>query len=92
MIFNSKFLDQIIFYSFRLLNDTGLCGALRAMRILALEFLSATKKGSKRREAKCSRRDTQSCGELFFSPVSVKIYFVFFNLPTFVRNFTEEKF
>ena len=45
------------------LTDTGLCGAIR---IIALEFLSEIKKGSrKRRGAKCPRGDTQSCGELF---------------------------
>ena len=36
--------------------DTGLCGAFRATRILALEFLSQNEKRSrKRRGAKCPR-------------------------------------
>ena len=49
------------------LTDTGLCAALRAMQILALEFISKYEKRSrKRRGAKCPRGDTQSCGELFF--------------------------
>ena len=40
----------------------------RAMRILALEFIYKNEKRSrKRRGAKCPRRDTQSCGKLFFS-------------------------
>ena len=38
------------------------------MRILALEFIYKNEKRSrKRRGAKCPRRDTQSCGKLFFS-------------------------
>ena len=41
---------------------------LRAIRILALEFISKNEKRSRNmREAKCPRGDTQSCGELFFS-------------------------
>ena len=40
---------------------------LRAMRIFALEFISKNEDLSrKRRGAKCTRGDTQSCGELFF--------------------------
>ena len=56
-----------------LLSDTGLCGApLRAMRILALEFLSKNEKRSrKRRGAKCPRKGHTACGELFFGAVSV---------------------
>ena len=39
------------------LSDTGLCGAFRAMRILALEFVSKNENRSrKRRGAKCPRK------------------------------------
>ena len=49
------------------LSDTGLCGALKAMQIFALEFLAKNEEVSrKRRGAKGPRRDTQSCVEMFF--------------------------
>ena len=38
---------------------------LRAMQILALEFLSKNKKGSRKRRGPKCLRNTQSCGELF---------------------------
>ena len=56
------------------LTDTGLCEAVRATRILALEFVSKMRSGVKRgAERDVHERDTQSCGELFFGPVSVKL-------------------
>ena len=68
---NRVHLRLAIFIFFKILvwlTDTGLCGALRVIRILALEFLSKNEKRCrKRRGAKCPRRDTQFCGELFFS-------------------------
>ena len=49
------------------LTDTGLCGALRAMRILALEFLSKNEKRSrKRRGAKCPRKGHTVLWPTFF--------------------------
>ena len=50
-----------------LLTDTGLCGAIRAMRILALEFLSKNEKRSrKRRGAKCPRKGHTVLWRTFF--------------------------
>ena len=58
---------------FDILTDTGLCGALRAMRIFELEFLSKNEKRSrKRRGAKCPRKGHTVLWRNFFSPVSVK--------------------
>ena len=66
---------QIIDSESQILTDTGLCGALRAMRILAFEFLSKNEKRSrKRRGAKCPRKEHTVLWRTFFRPYIGKDY------------------
>ena len=67
-IIYKRILSSILTLNDDHLTNTGLCGALRVMQTLALEFLSKNEKRSrKRRRAKCPRKGHTVLWPTFFS-------------------------